>query len=444
MIITPPLPVLFLFRQSAEIVVQWYQFSKESPVAIDVDLSIEVWPSDGELYIEQSTDNVGLFRLAASREGVFKVKYSLYDDVYEQPEDGIVLAVNSESLLENITAMASVLVPGCCFKQTNFHLSHCSATGQLVSLSSTCSFAEGKLTEFKTQGVVFVHSGDIVLPLSIAGLDSDFSSVQFDTSIMSDSAAMTCDACFIDGQCQNYTVSADHTYNMLVSHSLVKTFFAQIKSTLPSSIAITVPDMPPSPHARYYPYSFHASLIAPSLLPSHKGCEQLEGIFDSGVVYVFRGGSQLIIGVGSEEVTHKPSEPVCVATNLCDQSVPVVHAAVSLLLSDQLLALSALEEWVNAGWVLRVDRVSLIGQGVARTSGDKFYNGTHLVFAAPLYNIELKIATTGMLLGDLASVETSFIGSAFLLLESNVVSFALALLLILLSFIRVGTSTIIW
>lgn len=371
------------------------------------------------------------------------MKYDLRDDTYKQPEDGIVLVVSSESVVENAVSTPSILLPGCCFKQTDFHSSHCFATDQIVSLSSTCSFTEDATT-LKTLGVVFVHSGEVVLPLSIAGLNSDFSSDHFEPfdKILFDNTAPTCGTCSTDDLCQN---SAIHTYNMLAGHSLATTFFAQIKSIIPSSIIIAVPDTSPPPHPTYYPYSFHASLVAPSFLHTYKGCEQLEDVFYSGVVYMFRGDSKLSISVNGESVAHDSSEPVCAAINLCDPSAPVVHFSVSHSLLQQLLALSVLEAWANAGWVFRFYRLSLSAHGLAYTSSEnEFWNGTHLVNSGtPLYTVEIKLITAGHLSSNSTEVDINFIGSLYILLRSNVSS-VLQLYHYILFPLLIGIGTIIW
>lgn len=47
LITTPPLPVLYLFKISAELAVQLYD--NESSLTINVDPSIDIWPVDGNL-----------------------------------------------------------------------------------------------------------------------------------------------------------------------------------------------------------------------------------------------------------------------------------------------------------------------------------------------------------------------------------------------------------
>lgn len=78
LITTPPLPVLYLFKISAELAVQLYD--NESPLTINVDPSIDIWPVDGNL---NTMNDMGFFSLTASREGIFKVKYDLRDDTYD-------------------------------------------------------------------------------------------------------------------------------------------------------------------------------------------------------------------------------------------------------------------------------------------------------------------------------------------------------------------------
>ena len=423
---TPPFPIVYVQKLSS---------SRTLSAISTVDLSISII-CDASVALSPNKVTIGpnmmeaSFKVKSSSDGLFKVDYSIPDGSgFEKPKQGLLLALmpgNSPDMtyFQKNDLLTGILKPGCCTKSTSFHLSYCAENVQNITISSSCSFISETDNIYKTRGVSFIHSGDLALPLSLAGLDSMISPTTLDLSVLAENDAV-CEFCTISEDCIAANTSSTDIRDMLREQSLIKTFLHAAHSIIPSSINIIVPDIEQNEKAslEFYPYHFIASLTKPLNVDQLSGCEELQ-MSSSGVAYILRAYNKFDVNISGSEISYALSEndnPLCFGLNLCEEAFSPLFIGISAKLSELILSTEIFDQFNSEGWSINVSRCLMSVTGVSFVSDEKFWNGSELIMVnVPLYDVGLYLKAIGSLKALDQNISLQISGDMFFLMESKV------------------------
>ena len=420
---TPPFPIVYVKKLSSSRPLS--AISADSLlISIDCDASVTLTVTIGP------DNKAASFKIKPSNEGVFKVDYSIPDDSgFGKPPQGVLLALTGSSpdmtYFQRNELSPGILKPGCCIKSTDFYSSYCAENVQNITLSSTCSFLSNEEDLYKTKGVLFIHTGELALPLSIAGSDSEISPTTLDLSVLAENDA-NCAVCTASDDCISDNTSSTDIRDMLQEQSLIKTFLHVVHSIIPPSIDIKAIEQAQKASLQYHPYHFISSLSKPSSVHQLTGCEQLQ-MPSSGVAYILRAANKFDVNISGSEISHSLSHddtPLCVGLNLCEEALSPLYIGISAELSELILGIAMFDQFNSDKWSINISRCLLSATGVSSVSDVKFWNGSELVTVdVSLYDVGLTLEATGSLLADDQHINLEYSGNSFFLMESKVCSF---------------------
>ena len=415
---TPALPTVKVNSQTEAL---YINASTNQDIIVNVvcDSSIDVSPGN-QLLITPMLKSVS-FKLTPHAQGVFIIRYVIQTkENYEQPENSILLAIsnvdNSSSMYFSSNNLNNGIVgAGCCQKITTFKQNYCISTLQNVFLSSSCMWYDN--TVFKTKGITFIHTEDLMLPLSIAGVNASLSSQNLDMSINNDN--LNCGQCphvsNQTDQCFNWDLNVFDTHDMVISHSLFATFLNKTYHVLPVGLNIELLSTSIKGIPFQY-YDFLAVLKTANEVQDIQGCELLS-LEPSGLYYIVRVNTNLKIRVKGQNLLyqyHLQSRPICFALDICQGKFSTLHISLTEKAGSVLTDFYPISQFKTAGWNVNFTTCKLSSLGLDLLSNE-FWNGTQNVHLdVQLYDTAISLTASGKLLNHNLTVDVSFTGEMFL------------------------------
>ena len=222
-----------------------------------------------------------------------------------------------------------IIPPSCCSNESASV--HICPSGTEVTFTSTChhQVESWPINSRVLQGVSFVKTGDLDLPLSIRsvnmepsgdfGLSYGFSPYTGAEECVSCASNSTSPCQESQWNCTCFSPSADITATYLFEESLAKTFLTNMEDLLPSWIKVEAVET----GRRYHnDFSYNIKLLDALELLSMEECRGFyqTKLKDLGTYAVLVYQGDIRVAIGNDTLTHHPTggDPFCVAINLCD------------------------------------------------------------------------------------------------------------------------------
>ena len=420
---TPELPAVKINSQTETLYIN-ASTNQNITIIVVCDSSIVVSPYN-RLLITSRSKSVG-FKLTPHAEGVFIITYVIETKGnYQQPENNILLAISNSDYSSSVYFSSNnlengIMEPGCCQKITTFKQNYCISTLQNVFLSSSCIWYDS--TIFKTKGLTFIHNDDLMLPVSIAGVNASLSSQNLDISINNDN--LNCGQCHHDSrhtdQCFNWDLNVSDTHSMVVSHSLFTTFLNKVHHILPVGLNIELFSNGNKEIPLQY-YDFLAMIKTAYEVQDIQGCELLP-LKPSGLYYIVRVNADLKLRVKGQQLVyqyHVQSRPICFALDICQGQLASLHISLTERAGNVLTDLYPISQFKIAGWNIHFITCTLSSLGLDLINNEVFWNGSQSVLLdVPLYDTELSFTASGTLINHNLTVGVSFSGNAFIQIDT--------------------------
>lgn len=338
-------------------------------VHVIADSTINVSPSP-MVSIDPGTGS-GNFALRGSSAGAYSIRYSVYSQwssvalstyeqyfiVYDYSD-----SLSSTGLYETGGVLKS---PGCC--SLNLSDSFCQYWTQ--SISSSCSVGMDANNTIKTNGISFMHSGGLSLPLSLIGVSISPSSL----SMTPNTDEVYCTNCTnSSGTCVSSDAKNSDSAILARDGALFRTFLNQAPSLLPSGITLMPTDAAISRNLAMY--DFMSDLISDS---DHIS-DHCQGLQVNSPTYVLRSNSRISARVNGETMNYNVNDITCFSLALC--SLPFSPLTVSLPATGSnalISSLSGFRYYSNWDWSLSIGSVYLSSNG-AINNNDLFFNSLRL------------------------------------------------------------------
>ena len=374
LLVTPRLPILMEGQVSEEFFI--HSNLKESiDITIVADSSIEILPNR-MIHFYQPNTSVS-FKLKPMAEGFYEIKYFISPattDNFETPEASYLIvqaASDAPNYFEMNNITNSLLRPGCCMIETDFHSLYCTRGGEEITLSSSCSWQE----QYKTNGITFISSGGVDLPISIVG----FESIPTLQTLPTDQTCKECES--RSSNCLNWNVSPIDIVEMLKQQSLLRTFLSSIQHLVPPSIRFDI-SVPIMGYMTSQPFSYYASLVNAQALSDVSGCEQLS-FETSGLLYAIRSEHGFDAYVNGQQILFKnehSAEVLCFAIELCRIPQSPLMVSVPASVKESVRNLTSIKRHIPDDWLVDVQSVILSSYGVYSSFGEeRFWNGSAMV-----------------------------------------------------------------
>ena len=423
LLVAPDIPILMV-NQESETFSLFTQSHNYITISITTDPSIEVYPSNT---IDLSPwDTEVHFSLKPTVEGFFEIEFFVFGITTEQFELPVITHLIVEdtsvtvSILDDYNITDSVLLPGCCVTSEPVQSTYCTAPGQEMRLSSSCGWRDG----YATNGITFLHSGDIALPISIIGSDTFSSSTS------------TCDQCEYDRSetCLSSSATPTDVIEMLKQKSLLNTFLYNIKQVLPSSVTIDSSGTLDANYATADEYSYAASITSPETLAWIDSCENL-GIGADDLVYAIRTNSGMSIYIRDQRFTTDDfTESVCFAIDPCRLPQSPLFMSIPQSIKDSVIQTIHSSYGLPNDIVQDVSSLSLSSFGVLSFPGvDRFWNGSSMVNFETSKTFDIGVGLTAGL-GEVGSSRINFTGMTYGKLDETVSFFTTSIFRVLFIF----------
>ena len=387
-IITPDFPILLENEESDPLYI-YIKPNNQIEITIIVDSSVEVLP-DTKITYWPSYTKVS-FTLRPTIKGYFKIDYlfsNITTDQIELPETKYFVVegeATTRSLFDDYNITDSVLLPGCCWHDEGFHSSYCLRSGQEIKLSSTCGWEDG----YKTNGITFLQSENVSLPISIVGIDS----IQ---SRRTSPSGSTCEQCEYDrtSTCINRNITTADITEMIKQQSLLKTFLSNVQQLLPSQFNLTSDDAKVE-YRNAQNYSYYSSFSSSESLNSYYGCENLK-IDSDELLYVIRTNSKISATINGDNIeTDGVSETICFVIDPCRLPQSPLYMSVPDSVQDSVIQLFA--TFVPENVIQEVRSLFVSFYGVHQWTGgiQRFWNGSTMTdFQIPHYDYGADMSVT--------------------------------------------------
>ena len=402
LLLVPDIPILMV-NQESETFSLYTQSHSYITISITTDSSIEVYPSNT---IDLSPwDTEVHFSLMPTVEGFFEIEYYVLGITTEKFELPVITHLIVEdtsitsSIFDDYNITDSVLFPGCCVTSEPVQSTYCTVPGQEMRLSSSCGWRDG----YATNGITFLHSGDIALPISIISSDT-FSS-----------ATSTCDECEYDRSetCLSSSATPSDIVDMLKQKSLLNTFLYNIKQVLPSSVTIGSSDTLDTNYATADEFSYTASITSPENLAWIDSCENL-GIESDNLVYAIRTNSGMNMYSNDQRFTTVDfTENVCFAVDPCRLPQSPLFMSIPQSIKNSAIQTIHSSYGLSDDTVQDVSSLSLSSFGVLPFPGvERFWNGSSMVNFETSKTFDIGVGLTAGL-GEVGSSRINFTGMAY-------------------------------
>ena len=409
-IVVTDLPILIRGQVSKPVTITAVP-NNDLTINIITDPSINILPTSS-LLISPPNSSVS-FRIQAETEGIFELEYSvLTTDDLNKPEKQIALVTTSS--VSGGGYSSNELLPGCCASTTNLAEQAC-AFDQSISLSSSCSWSVST-DDHISSGVVFTHIDDIVLPLSIAGVQLPSNSRTVDTVA---SGTMSCSNCYTnDDMCYAYTPTISDIRDMLHSSALLRGFLFYAARIIPMPVLLKLSNSySVNPKVRFSSYDFHGIIMQANTIATLYGCENIN-VQNEALFHVLRVRDDLEFSYFEEKGLYQQNDeetPLCFATSLCDSGNMQVQVGITNAAALELKKLSGFQTYMSNGWKIKLTTISLSRFGLLSPVSGMFWNGNEFFTPSSVgFNIGVHMNIDGNFSGDFVSANFQFDGNVYI------------------------------
>ena len=411
-VMTPVIPTLFENEMSA------FNISARPPSDIVVALGGRGLLVTPQLITLNNETTSGIFQVTGRRAGHYTLTYQLrgsISDEFEMPDSSPVLVSidRSEDRINRYFRYQrtdpGLVIESCC-REENLMYSECPISTNSITFRSSCTWILGR-SRFETPGIVFAENRNLILPLSISGInivyDGDgeiFSSlsiipVAFCRSCSANQGRRLTSKPLNPPDCYFYQFDSGDVEDMLKSNSLANTFINRTAQLLPSWLSISVPNSEPD-STSFYNIDIATSLVKHEDVDGISGCESIVAS-DPGLYMVLRYSRGFEVSMDGGSVRHRPitptdSNPVCVAVNLCRDVDSPVYMGLPSHVQSIVRQLPALVSYNQDNWQYSIESVALYSQARNVTIPDIYWNGTE-IYSPEMASLDLKIETTATL-----------------------------------------------
>lgn len=426
---TPSLPQLAVGQQSESLYLTIASSMYEAIIVITADSSVDISPQ-WSLTIPSNTQSVS-FNITGNSIGTYQVKYTVYSkDNYAETEDGFVVIYESNTTSDYFEANDlpwGILDSGCCRNNLSTR-DFCPTSVQDISVSSSCSLWSSN-NWIRSGGIVFLHSGELDLPLSLLGINSNFDRSSLSVSPLPDSmAAQSCSWCSSDGtDCTNWNMTTNDAQFMAKYHSLLRTFLYSIRSLLPVEASIS--QVGDTSRNSFSLYNFLASLVSRKDAHKISGCENVQNDIDSPT-YVLRSNANLMINVSGSSIVHggESSDPLCFVLELCRAPQNVLDISLPKTFGQLISTLLVNESLLPESWNIDVVAAKMSVYGVDDNRDLWFWNGSERqLITLPPHNAGISVESGYSSSKEYIRASVDFVGSIDISLQSRDVSFVILL-----------------
>ena len=424
---TPSLPSLSLGIQSDVLTIFTAHSNSEIIINVITDDSIQVWPQRS-LVIPPNQESI-MFKLTGYSKGIHQLAYEVISKHrFSEIKHDFVIVYDTptSTYFENSTSSEGVLVPGCCAESSRLHLDYCTSSYQEIMFSSSCSWTSSEDKSWlQSKGIVFVHSGGISLPLSIVGVDASLLSKSVNIAPLTNNRDI-CGNCptssNLSDTCVNWDLSTEDAVMMAQFQSLLRTFLHIVDPIIPSQVSIS---QTANSDISGDLFNYLASLKRMSDISTIAGCEQIQSDSNS-LGYVLKVNADIDVNVNNESISYRPSniskmEPFCFALDLCRTPQSPLYISVPSEAGNLLTSLSAIQPYINAGWIFDIHSTFLSSYGIYRHGDEWFWDGSNrAVVTLPQYDTGLSVSASIVQFNGLSAVRIKFSGIVLTSLQSVV------------------------
>ena len=263
------------------------------------------------------SQNETIFRVTALKEGVFTVRYELVGNgaiSFETPRSDTVYTYIKKTIAQAVDLAKSFFKSSCRDKQIS------SLCGSGLKMTSTCKWADG------SNGFVSVENSKIKLPVSITGVSkknmftfeqegSLFTMDQINQYLKTRKIPSLCTS----DACPNHVMDANSVDFITNNNLFQRAYYSQFMSLLPSWLRVKV-DM----NMGYFDADNFQSALAPGrVVQNLKQCSF--GSLSSGDTYslYMPKTTTKFYFLTSSKISRKSYNPLCLAVNMCDNSVHI-------------------------------------------------------------------------------------------------------------------------
>ena len=299
-----------------------------------------------------------------------------------------------------------------------------------VQFTSSCSWKNFGSSGSKTNGIVFSQYKDLLLPVSVAGLEITKTDSSVSLSVPSTGLSSTCGNCdkhlqdlkviHSDEQCYNYRPEIEDLSEFMSKQSLTRTFIKETQSKLtPKWLKFIVPDER-NTRSSLVESDYRVSITSETEVLDLVGCESLildrTGQFS---VLLHNGPLDIDLNVSSLNTERYPlSTPskgqfYCIAVELCSGDSSPLYVGIPRSSQAEIVKIGFLNEFVRKGWKFTMH--SFIFRNTPVRINDMFiyWNGFTQDYMLPMLESDVKInmKSTGSFSFGLTNISFSFSGN---------------------------------
>ena len=391
----PPIPTLSQNQQ--------HTFEISARPEMDMGVNIE---GDGLLLVSPSSITLSRSTPRAQvsvtglRLGQYSLRYTLTGpiaDSFDAPEDSRVFVGPAQRGPDEINAYfrsvkntVGFLNESCCM--STFTYPECPMTTDAVTFLSTCLWTADSNT-YATNGIVFDRFKSLSIPISISGIEINYSMGTIDTSVPRASSCIACEentkkivtlsqSAVPEGfeNCYFYPIQPGDIADFLTSYALANTYLSRISPLLPLWIGVQLLRPAFNNSLSFNDGDFSTALVEQADVSSIDGCENLRpgspGLYS---VLTYSGRQQVELRVNVETQTHEVVEQtLCVAVNLCQEMESPLHAQLPQTVQSTISKLTLLKPYEEAGWSYSIDTVTFYPTRRLVSVSGMYWNGTSM------------------------------------------------------------------
>ena len=417
---TPSLPQLQVGIQSESLALNIASSSTEVTVHIVTDSSIEIWPSNPVVFSPQSTSTT--FKVTGSVSGIYSVYYVVNsrDNYLSSSDESYITMYDTVSTGYNFDGLpVGVLRPGCCTLPV--HKSYCPYSVQDLAFTSSSPIWSSD-NQLLTQGITFVTSNNVTLPVSFVGMNSTltYNTITMKPISTNDNEYGQCLTTDEYSNCTNWNISSNDVYVMAQYNSLIRSFLYHINDLIPSNI--TISQIRNSLSSNYDRFNFITTLSKFSKVRDIEGCTSIESDPDN-LAYVIRSNADLAISVYNESLSYSSSNMICIALDICTLPQSTIYISLPKDASSLLSSLSYFQPYATSGWVFDILSASMSSYGINYNHDLSMWNGEDIIqIDLPPHDVSVSVESHHMQLNGFLRVETNFAGKIDMSLQNTVSS----------------------
>ena len=391
----PPIPTLSQNQQ--------HTFEISARPEMDMGVNIEgdglLLVSPSSITLSRSTPRAQI-SVTGLRLGQYSLRYTLTGpiaDSFDAPEDSRVFVGPAQRGPDEINAYfrsvkntVGFLNESCCM--STFTYPECPMTTDAVTFLSTCLWTADSNT-YATNGIVFARFKSLSIPISISGIEINYSMGTIDTSVPEASSCIACEenanklvtpsqSAVPEGfeNCYFYPVQPGDIADFLTSYALANTYLSRISPLLPSWIGVQLLRPVSTNNPSFNDGDFSTALVEQAEVSGIDGCENLRpgspGLYS---ILMYSGSQEIQLRVNDEIQMHQVlGQTVCMVVNLCQEMESPLHAQLPQTVQSTISKLTLLKPYEEAGWSYSIDTVTFYPTRRSVSVSDMYWNGTSM------------------------------------------------------------------